>query len=72
VATELYKNRRLKSIASHDLASDTWLPSITIRWNEGDSFHLHTFDGPPKCFVTAEDAIAYGFLLARLWVDQKL
>jgi hypothetical protein len=71
VAIELYQGRRLKSTASYELASGTWVPSISITWVEADTSHVHTFDGPAKYFITAAEAVSYGFLLARLWVDKK-
>jgi hypothetical protein len=70
VAVEIYKNHALKCYTTQNDATDSWVPSISISWREADSFHVHTFDGPPGTFATAEDAIAYGYMLGRLWIDK--
>jgi hypothetical protein len=72
VANELYKGRALKCIAAYNSATDNWIPAISVSWREGDSFHFHTFDGPPKHVDSAADAILYGLMLGRLWIDKKL
>jgi hypothetical protein len=72
MANEFYNGRALRCTASYNSASDSWVPSISITWREADDSHFHTFDGPPKFFITAADAIAYGLMLGRLWVDKKL
>ena len=72
VANELYKGHGLKSTSRYNSETDGWVPSISISWSEGESIHFHTFDGPPKSFVTVEDAVAYGLMLARLWVNKEL
>jgi hypothetical protein len=72
MAIEFYKGHGLKCTSSYNSDCDSWVPNISISWSEGANSHFHTFDGPPRSFATAEDAIACGFTLARAWVDKRL
>jgi len=45
-----------------------WLPYVSISW-DGDKFHYHQLKDLGKSFETQEEALAFGFIAARDWID---
>jgi hypothetical protein len=47
-----------------------WVPQVTIFWSDTGQQHWHTIE-PDIVFSEEAKAQTEGFLLARLWVDQR-
>ena len=54
----------------YDEALGAWLPYASVSWN-GDKFHYHQLNELTKTFETDEEALAYGFAVARAWTERK-
>jgi hypothetical protein len=40
--------------------------------SEDGTFYYHQFDRPTNTFTTQDDALMFGFAIARKWVDEQL
>ena len=48
-----------------------WRASASVIWyDDKDEVHSHRFN-LDRSFDTADDALLFGFLVARMWVDRK-
>ena len=46
-----------------------WFPYASISW-DSDKFHYHQLTDFEKSFQTEEEALAFGFVAARNWIDE--
>jgi len=46
----------------------TWLAYASVSWN-ADKFHYHQLNDLEKTFQTEEEALAFGYVAARTWID---
>jgi hypothetical protein len=73
MANELYKDYLLISRAEYNAETGFWVPKINISWRAAKGgYHFHSLAGPSALFTAEQEAVAQGFLLARLWVDKRL
>ena len=70
MAAILYGIYVLISRPHHDERLGVWRPYASISW-DGDKFHYHQLNNLDKSFETEEEAIAYGFIAGRNWVEHK-
>ena len=68
---EMYKDATILCKAEFDEVESLWFLAISIAWQVSEHLHWHTMT-PPKSFETETEAMAEGFRLAELWVDNKL
>lgn len=46
-----------------------WVAYAIISW-DSDKFHYYQLNNLTKSFETEEEALAFGFVAARLWIDE--
>ena len=46
----------------------TWVSYASVSWN-GDKFHYHQLKDLENTFETEEEALAFGYLAARTWIE---
>jgi hypothetical protein len=71
MAHETYKGHLILSRPDHT-ADSFWHPYIRVTWEDQTGVHSHEFLDTGIVFDTKEAAIAYGFAVGRLWVDEEL
>ncbi len=71
MAHEKYKGRLILSRPDRSDGS-IWRPYIRVTWEDQNGFHSHEFLDSGIVFNTEEAAVAYGFAVARLWIDEGL
>ena len=69
MATVLYGKYILISRPRYDEKLRVWLPYASASW-DGDKFHYHQLKDFGKSFQTEEEALAFGFIAARNWIDE--
>lgn len=69
MASLLYGKSVLISRPRYDERRGTWIPYGSVSW-DGDKFHYHQLE-LSKTFATEEEALAYGFIAAREWIDKQ-
>ena len=71
MAHESYRNC---TIISHGrkLISGLWTPSVTVIYRVKNMFESHELSAGGKSFETEAKAIAYGFTVAREWIERTL
>ena len=47
----------------------TWLPYASVSWND-DKFHYHQLKDLKETFQTEEEALAFGYIAGRTWINQ--
>ena len=65
----LYGKSLLISRPRYDEKLGTWVPYASVSW-DGDNFHCYQLKNLDKRFETEEEALQYGFTLARQWLDE--
>jgi hypothetical protein len=51
-------------------AGGHWLPYASALWMDRGELHYHRFK-LDRTFDTEEDALLFGFLMARMWVETE-
>ena len=69
MAALLYGIHILISRPRYDDKLRVWLPYASISW-EDNKYHYHQLNDLGKNFETEEEALAFGFMAARLWIDE--
>jgi hypothetical protein len=69
MAAVLYEKYILISRPRYDEKLRVWLPYASTSW-DGDKFHYHQLKDFEKSFQTEEEALAFGFVAARNWIDE--
>ena len=69
MATVLYEKYILISRPRYDENFRLWVPYASVSW-DGDKFHYHQLNKVEKSFQTEEEALAFGFITARNWIDE--
>lgn len=46
-----------------------WLSYASVSWTD-DKFHYHRLNGIEKTFQTEEEALDFGYVAARAWIDE--
>jgi hypothetical protein len=54
----------------YDEKREVWVPSASVCWDH-EGFHYHQLQHLTKTFTTEEQALAYGFAVARNWVPKE-
>jgi hypothetical protein len=60
----------LTSRPHHDAELKRWIPSASVSWQGISKFHYHQLKGLDDTFQTEEEALAFGFIAARSWIDE--
>jgi hypothetical protein len=47
-----------------------WIPYASAYWQSHDGLHFHRFAAIENTFVAEDEALFFGFLVARSWVDE--
>jgi hypothetical protein len=55
----------------HDAIFYIWTPYASVSWNKEKEFRYHQIKDLDKTFDTQEEAIAFGFIVARIWADEQ-
>jgi hypothetical protein len=71
MAHESHRNYLIISRPNHSAESGVWCPYATVLWQDGAGFHYHDFVKVDVTFLTEEEALAYGFTIARSWIDTE-
>ena len=53
----------------YDEKLEVWFAYASICWN-GDKFHYHQLRDLKETFQTEEEALGFGFVAARTWIDE--
>jgi hypothetical protein len=69
MAAILYETYILISRPDFDKKLGAWIPYASVAW-DGDKYHYHQLTKLGKSFETREEAEAYGFVVARAWIDE--
>ena len=69
MATVLYRKYFLISRPRYDEKFRLWFPYASISW-DGEKFHYHQLNDFEKSFQTEDEALAFGFVAARNWIDE--
>ena len=64
-----YGKYTLISRPHYDEKPKTWLPYASVSWND-DKFFYHKLKDLEKTFQTEEEALAFGYLAARTWIEE--
>ncbi len=48
-----------------------WIPYASVSWLEGSQVGYHLLEDLNGVFDTEEEAIAFGFEVARTWIDKE-
>jgi hypothetical protein len=64
----LYGTYILISRPRYDEKLRVWLAYASISW-DGTKYHYHQLMDLVKTFETEEEALAFGFIAARDWID---
>ena len=60
----------LISRPSYDEKFGRWIPYASAGW-EGQEFHYRQFYDLSKTFETEEEALSFGFVVARDWIAEE-
>lgn len=71
MAVRQYGGYTLVSRPYLDTHLAVWIPYASVLRNDPGAFVYHRFTELDQTFLTEEAAEAYGFMVARAWVDQK-
>ena len=47
-----------------------WMPYASVSWHGDEKSHYRQFNELGKTFATEEQALAYGFIVARRWIRE--
>jgi hypothetical protein len=63
----------LSSQPRYDSKLDVWFPYASVAWHDLDdhSFHHHELKGLNRRFKKQEEALSFGFIVARAWVEKS-
>ena len=53
----------------YDEKLGAWVPYASVSW-DGDTFHYHQLKDLKQTFRGESEALSYGFLIARDWIDE--
>ena len=68
-----YKRYYLISRPKFDPKERVWVPCVSIVGDgDGKNFQYHEFKELNSKFETEEQALTFGFIVARSWVDEHL
>ena len=71
MAQETYKGRLVLSRPEHPDYT-LWRPYAKVMWQDGNGFHFEELVSKDIFFNTEKEAIAYGFAVARSWIEKEL
>ena len=66
-----YKKYYLISRPHYDETIHVWVPYASVA-ADGREFYYHQFNDLNSTFETKEQALSFGFIVARSWVDEHL
>lgn len=66
-----YRKHILVSRPRLDENLGVWLPYASVAWQGDDGYRFQRFSDLGKTFISEEEALAFGFLVARAWVDER-
>ena len=70
VAVLPYRKYVLTSRPHHDVELKRWIPSASVAWQGKIKLHYHQLNDLEDTFQTEEEALAFGFIAARAWIDE--
>ncbi len=71
MAAQQYGKYNLTSKPRQKLGVKVWHFYASATWHDQKGWHYHQFNGFDKTFNTQQDATAFGFSIARAWIDRK-
>ena len=54
----------------YDEKLEAWIPYASVSW-DGDKFHYYRLKDRTETFETEDEALSFGFILARHWIDKE-
>ena len=72
VVIEEYEKYLIISRPDHRRDDGIWLTSATVTWHDKGGFHYHQFSDMDEIFDSEQEALAFGFTIARAWIDKRL
>jgi hypothetical protein len=68
-----YKKYYLISRPHYDEKIHVWVPYASVAGDaDGREFYYHRLKDLNSTFATEEQALSYGFIVARSWIDEHL
>ncbi len=65
-----YRRYVLTSRPHHDAELKRWIPSASVAWQGKIKLRFHQLKDLADTFQTEEEALAFGFIAARAWIDE--
>jgi hypothetical protein len=72
MAHESYRQCTIISVSYRKSCVGFWIPKVTVICRIKHEFQYHEFPEVEQTFPTQEEAIAFGFTIARAWIDKFL
>jgi hypothetical protein len=70
MSSETYKDAVIVSRPTKHADENGWIPQVTIFWNVAGQQHWHVIERD-VVFSDEASAVSEGFVMGRLWADQK-
>ena len=68
---QLYRGCVLISRPRYDRVLQLWAPYASIAWPEESPSQYHQLTPFDRAFETEAEALAFGFIAARAWIDEN-
>jgi hypothetical protein len=65
-----YRKYVLTSRPHHNAELQRWIPSASVAWQGKIKLHYDKLKDLADTFQTEEEALAFGFIAARAWIDE--
>jgi hypothetical protein len=72
MALEFHRDRHIVSRPKQRRESNEWTAYAVVTWWDESGFHSHNFSDLLETFDSEEEAAAFGFAIARAWIDDSL
>jgi hypothetical protein len=71
MALEFHGDRHILCRPKHQRDTGAWVPYAIVTWWDDDGFHSKYLDEMRETFETEEEATAFGFAVARAWIEDN-
>jgi hypothetical protein len=68
---EVYKSCRIHTAPQLNIATDCWVPTADISWDEKGREHHQRLAGPADRFKIIDQAESYALEMAKAWIDAE-
>jgi hypothetical protein len=72
MAMEEYEKRLIISRPEHSRDDGVWLSRAAMTWQDKSGFHYHQLSDMGQTFDSEQEALVFGFSIARAWIDKRL